>query len=255
MPRKLGGKPCQRCGEPKPPGRARYCSDDCLNAVAKEREEARAQSRLQSCKACGGPKELGTRGGKYCEECRRLMADAAKQMEHERNRRKVLKSRQEKLESEQGLRRCSEAPDGTKWCARCQEFRPITSFPRRDKGGKPASYCRPCQRSYNRERNLKNKFGLSWDEYELMLACQDDRCYLCGRMPRKAALAVDHNHKTGEIRGLLCRVCNHRMLGSAQESPEILRKAADYLEEPPAREVFGERKYVPGSEPEDEDAA
>lgn len=246
MPRQLGGKPCQRCGEPKPPGRARYCGDGCAGAAFQERQAARAKTRMAKCQGCGGDKEPGVRGGRFCAECRRLQADTTGQLEYERNRRKVQAERAAKIASEKGLRRHNDPPDGHKWCARCQEFRPLTSFPKRDKAGKPAAYCRPCQRSYNRERSLQRSFGLTWDEYELMLACQEDRCYLCRRLPRKTALAVDHNHKTGEIRGLLCRVCNHRMLGAAKEDPALLRKAADYLEDPPAKEVFGVRKYVPG---------
>lgn len=247
MVRQLGGKPCQRCSAPKPPGRARYCGDECASLTAREREDAKAAARRTACKGCGGPKGAGVRGGRFCEECRRLSGDTTAQLEHERNRRRVAKAREAKLGTEKGVRRRNDAPEGKKWCARCQDFRPLTSFPAR--GGekrKLGPYCRPCQRSYNRERSLLNTFGLTWDEYEFLLACQEDRCYLCRRLPRKTALAVDHNHKTGEIRGLLCRTCNHRMLGSAQENPDLLRKAADYLENPPAREVFGDQKFVPG---------
>lgn len=246
MSRTLGGKPCARCGEPKPPGRAKYCSDECLQASQRERDQARQQARMQKCRICGGEKELGVRGGKYCAECRRLVADASQQMEQERERRRRLKDLEGRLASPRGVRRRSDAPDGQKWCARCQEFRPLSSFPNRKKGGKAAAYCRSCQRSYNREKRLKHIYGLTWDEYELMLACQEDACFICGRRPRKAALAVDHDHKTGEVRGLLCKVCNHRLLGAAQESIEILQRAIDYLKNPPAREVFGDMKFVPG---------
>lgn len=144
------------------------------------------------------------------------------------------------------IARRGDAPPGTKWCPRCQDFRPTTSFPKRSESGRSAAYCRPCQKFYNSERRLKLVFGLTWDEYELMLACQDWRCAICGGKPRKNLLSVDHDHKTGEIRGLLCSRCNHRVLGAANEDPERLRRAARYLEEFAPREVFGEAKHVPG---------
>ncbi len=93
-------------------------------------------------------------------------------------------------------------------------------------------------------------FGLTWDEYDMLLACQDHRCAICGGKPRKHALSVDHDHNTGEVRGLLCSRCNHKLLGSANDDPARLRKAADYLETYGPREVFGRPRYVPGSKAE-----
>jgi len=96
------------------------------------------------------------------------------------------------------------------------------------------------------ERRLRLTFGLTWDEYDFLLGCQGGVCAICSGRPRKYALAVDHDHKTGEIRGLLCSRCNHKLLGSANDDPARLRKAADYLEEFGPREVFGQRRFIPG---------
>ena len=49
-------------------------------------------------------------------------------------------------------------------------------------------------------------------------------------------LAVDHEHSTAEIRGLLCSMCNHA-IGYLDDSPELLRRAIDYLRDPPARKL------------------
>lgn len=244
--RSTGKGTCARCGAPKPAGRTRYCSDECWQAVHAEKEAARKQKRMKACARCGGPKELGTRGGKYCAECRRVMADVSAQAEHERARRKRLAEHE--ANGTRITRRTKDVPDGMKWCARCQDFRPLTSFPARKAGGKPAAYCRPCQRAYNRERNTRIKFGLDADDYEMILACQDYRCAICGGRPRKYALAVDHDHTTGEIRGLLCSRCNHKLLGAANDDPARLRAAADYLEAYGPRDVFGEPRFVPGFE-------
>lgn len=75
------------------------------------------------------------------------------------------------------------------------------------------------------------KFGLSIEHYEGMLSAQDGVCKICGGINTDSTLlCVDHNHKTGKIRALLCRSCNSA-LGLFGDSPEMLRKAADYLTE------------------------
>jgi hypothetical protein len=53
-------------------------------------------------------------------------------------------------------------------------------------------------------------------------------CELCGRLPDKTALHMDHDHKTGKFRGWLCGWCN-RALGLLRDDPILLRKAADYV--------------------------
>lgn len=86
--------------------------------------------------------------------------------------------------------------------------------------------CQPCYRrqwrSYNpdaiasyrptpeqeRELRLKYKFGLTLDQYNEMLAAQGGVCAMCGGLDPIRNLAVDHDHKTGAIRGLLCGTCN-----------------------------------------------
>lgn len=74
--------------------------------------------------------------------------------------------------------------------------------------------------------------------YDDALAAQGGCCAICGRTrnvgKRRMRLAVDHCHKTGIVRGILCTHCN-QALGQMQDSPDLLRKAADYLEKPPAR--------------------
>lgn len=58
-----------------------------------------------------------------------------------------------------------------------------------------------------------------------MLAEQDGRCKICGQLKK---LNVDHDHATGEVRGLLCHGCNVG-IGFFRDSPELLRSAIDYL--------------------------
>jgi hypothetical protein len=78
-----------------------------------------------------------------------------------------------------------------------------------------------------RERHLVRKYGVSLSDYDRMMEKQGGSCAIC-RKTQERAFDVDHNHKTGAVRGLLCTSCN-RMLGHAGDSPETLRAAADYL--------------------------
>jgi hypothetical protein len=81
--------------------------------------------------------------------------------------------------------------------------------------------------------NIKYKFGISQDEYNEMLEEQNHCCAICKRHETEftTALAVDHDHKSLEIRGLLCNHCNSRFLGRHSD-PELFRAAAEYLERP-----------------------
>ena len=59
-----------------------------------------------------------------------------------------------------------------------------------------------------RNRHLKYKYGITTEDYEIMLEEQEGKCKLCYNPPSKKRLHVDHDHETGRVRGLLCAVCN-----------------------------------------------
>lgn len=94
---------------------------------------------------------------------------------------------------------------------------------------------RDSNRSNYRDKNLREKFGISYLEYEQMLTEQGGVCACCQqpetttRRGKQLILAVDHCHATGAVRGLLCNNCNQG-LGQFKDKPTLLRKAADYLE-------------------------
>lgn len=69
--------------------------------------------------------------------------------------------------------------------------------------------------------------GITIDEYEGMVESQNGCCSICQQVPTRR-LQVDHDHKTGEIRGLLCMNCN-RGLGYLKDSPKVLAAALEYL--------------------------
>ncbi len=88
------------------------------------------------------------------------------------------------------------------------------------------------------KRNARNhkfrKYGLSQAEFENLKNLQDNKCAVCNKEETHkkygqiCELSVDHDHKTGKIRGLLCNNCN-RGAGFLKDSPEVAIKLAEYL--------------------------
>ena len=83
------------------------------------------------------------------------------------------------------------------------------------------------QKKWNRKKDLKKKFNITLDQYGEMLNNQNGVCAICKRKNKKT-LAVDHNHSTGRIRGLLCGNCNWA-IGLFLEDIGILTSAIEYL--------------------------
>jgi hypothetical protein len=100
-----------------------------------------------------------------------------------------------------------------------------------------------------RDTYLRRTYGITLEFYRELLAYQGGKCFICHRKPGRIPLAVDHNHMTGEVRGLVCvrsakdpvsgrdfPACN-RIIGMARDNPAFFRRGADYLENPPARRL------------------
>jgi len=91
-------------------------------------------------------------------------------------------------------------------------------------------------RRYHFAHSIHARFGITAQEYEAMLESQKGVCALCGqeekehdhRFKFKRRLAVDHNHSTGKIRGLLCARCN-KGIGHFLDNPDLLQCAIEYL--------------------------
>lgn len=142
----------------------------------------------------------------------------------------------------------------SKRCNCCGEVKPTTEFTRQKSSyGKWGfySWCRECKNKKDKEfridnpekykrkvrnSNLKKRYGLTFEDLERMLRDQDRKCVICGKelflhgasVDQAKIARVDHNHETGEIRGLLCDDCNTG-LGKFRDNPEYLLKAASYL--------------------------
>ena len=124
----------------------------------------------------------------------------------------------------------------TKVCTNCLQILSLTEFisVAVNKDGL-AYHCKECRSYRSKIHSLRTKYGLSMKDYEEMLAAQNGTCMICEK-PETAKdsyggikmLAVDHEHSTGQIRGLLCSNCN-RGLGFFQDDPDLLELAANYL--------------------------
>jgi hypothetical protein len=141
--------------------------------------------------------------------------------------------------------RDSRDASATRTCAKCGRTQPTEAFPKKGKthhGSDRYSYCRPCTSEYQRVNKLRTIFNLTEEDYEAMLAYQNGKCAICVRPPGKNRLAVDHEHATGLIRGLVCWSCN-RGLGYWADSIDRLAYAAAYIHHPPAVRALGEQRY------------
>ena len=79
-----------------------------------------------------------------------------------------------------------------------------------------------------REGHLRRTFGITQADYDELLVSQGGGCAICGKPPGKISLHVDHDHGTGEIRGLLCVGCNNA-LGQFHDDPALLVRAIGYV--------------------------
>lgn len=88
-------------------------------------------------------------------------------------------------------------------------------------------------RDRNRSSTYKRLYGLDLDQYNQLLSKQNNCCAVCRQHQStfNKALAVDHSHATGEVRGLLCDSCN-RALGLVRDSIEVLKSMVKYLSDP-----------------------
>jgi len=136
----------------------------------------------------------------------------------------------------------------TRVCRVCGEEKNLLDdyyFVRKDRS-LPSSYsyeCKACTiertTNYNkrnsnsvRSQYLKRNYGLTFEEFDSMLTKQDNCCAICkGKEPygRHKRFTVDHNHKTGEVRGLLCNRCN-TALGLVGDNIHTLKSMIQYLE-------------------------
>jgi hypothetical protein len=129
-------------------------------------------------------------------------------------------------------------------CRKCGKVLPLDQFALNKLCREGRTWeCKPCKaantqawrnKNPDKDRAVKNLrlYNLTPDQYEAMVLSQGSGCASrCGRAPAKGKkyLSVDHCHKSGRVRGLLCHGCNFAV-GFCNDDPTLLRTLADYLE-------------------------
>lgn len=120
-------------------------------------------------------------------------------------------------------------------CNKCGEMKHQSNFQPAGTNLKSfQSHCNTCIKDvsafYSRRRTLREEYGITEEEYNEQLELQGGGCAICGTTAEEngKALAVDHCHKSNELRGILCSKCNTG-LGLFRDSPNLMLKAAKYL--------------------------
>ncbi len=139
-----------------------------------------------------------------------------------------------------------------KSCSVCFEIKEIESFYNSSSSKDGKSYrCKSCDNAARRkwrtrnatrakrsarERQLRYKYQLTTDAYNDLLKSQDNKCAICLCEQNSSAygvnisehFAIDHDHRTGKVRGLLCNTCN-RALGMFKDDVGTVSRALNYL--------------------------
>ena len=130
-----------------------------------------------------------------------------------------------------------------KSCTQCGAVKELSEFGNFKYKGEPRkrAACKNCKNQQQKKRYskapevhraylYKKKYGVTLQEYDELLAEQNGCCKICGTdTPNgQGRFVIDHNHVTGEVRGLLCSTCNTG-LGNFYDNPDHLIKAAHYL--------------------------
>lgn len=134
----------------------------------------------------------------------------------------------------------------TKICKKCGEEKDVKLFSKPTDRKHPRNYCRACDAAStkawaaaNPEKNrrrarrtmLRSKYNLTLEEYDTILASQGFCCAICKTTETRnkyGHFVVDHDHRTGQVRGLLCDACNIG-LGGFRDNPVSLEAAIRYL--------------------------
>jgi hypothetical protein len=148
---------------------------------------------------------------------------------------------------------------GTRVCTKCARRQPMGEFYWASTGKHRIRTCRTCasesakqrhsanpeqRRQYGFVRNLRVKYGLALDQYQLLLERQGGVCAICHAPLKERHIQVDHNHATGLVRGLLCSDCN-LAIGLLHESIESIERCIGYLQSEPPQLDYRSRGLSP----------
>lgn len=216
-------------------GRSRSSVYSVINAAGAKHRNVTAATSVGSCEVCGQPVRYippslhATGIGRYCS--RKCMGDA----------RRLPPSRAAHTANEL-------------LCTRCREMKsPDEFYPHGATARGRQYWCKACYRESRAERarqppdsmsirrwRLQAQYGISPAEYDALYQKQSGRCAVCavekeswepdaGVKGRHRFLVVDHDHRTGCVRGLLCFNCNAG-IGQFHDDPRVMLAAIAYME-------------------------
>lgn len=216
---------CQQSFISKP--RKIYCSKTCKAKAKQDRDR-------KPCAHCGGEKPRGKRH--LCDSCRSKLPEKERERDHKR-RSGLTRSEATKqyMDRKRGAKKIND--QGQYWCLDCQAYRSPKKFSTL-KSGKIPARCRKCDSARQHALRIEKVYGITIEAYNLLMEWQGGVCYICQKPSRVRRLAVDHDHKTGKVRGLLCRRCNREVLGYfANDQIEAFERAIAYLNDPPLNRI------------------
>ena len=119
----------------------------------------------------------------------------------------------------------------TKLCPTCKSVKSVAEF--YIFRGEPHGHCKLCHRLASRKYSLKKVYGLSLQDYTELVDKQNRLCAICKNpgvvnSRQKNTLFVDHSHKTGKVRGLLCIKCN-TFVGYIEKNPGLAEIVQQYI--------------------------
>lgn len=218
---------------PKPEPRAASLKGKCRKPVAVVDGATDAGEPTGQDEPCGRPLLEGKRSCLW-----HWLADQPieKQVEKADERRRIAEREWRALHTEpfpfQARVPEREWPNGHRWCSECQMMIPLFYT--------TGSKCKAHASRAAHASMVERVYKITREEYDQLLAWQGGRCYICQQVPRVRRLAVDHDHVTGEVRGLLCANdewgCNvllRRLLGNL----EMARAAVRYVEKYPIQRM------------------
>lgn len=130
----------------------------------------------------------------------------------------------------------------SKTCHLCKESKLFTDFNKSSKSKDGLQhYCRACSNKNRKEwdladpertrgKYLRETYGIKLSDYDAMLEAQGHKCAICGQDETrfKKKLVIDHDHSTGEVRQLLCNMCNHG-IGNFKDDIDLMANAIKYI--------------------------
>lgn len=213
---------CSKCGKnPRVSENTARCT--ACNTLRNKELIVKAQDL--PCSHCKKNKRLV--GGRLCENCRHKIH--RKSREKCKNNPCAVCKNHPRIGGKTQCRQCNRESwlksierNSYKLCTKCGMFQ----------RKKWSTYCKKCNANAQLDSYLRRTYGISENEFNIMLKYQKHKCAICKTLfPKiRRKINVDHCHKTGIIRGLLCPSCN-LLLGAAKDNPEILNNSLSYCKD------------------------